>query len=191
MPLAVPDELAQRIPRGPGNREITAADPFAAMACDAVDAIIGIADAMGWRIGRVAIDAPAVAPASGVRSCEQALGRAGLSVYRTPVAAAWTDIRAMGATHLAAGGRMTKLPHARRIWMLYGFALFAGLRTRLQAEVIEVYPYAIVHALLGPCAHKTTEAGYQRQLAAVAARTGWDRRCVGAVPASVGCRQPA
>jgi hypothetical protein len=58
--------------------------------------------------------------------------------------------------------------------MRFGFELFAQLRSRLRAEVIEVYPFAIVRALLPACAHKSTEQGYRDQLEAVAARTGWE-----------------
>jgi hypothetical protein len=58
--------------------------------------------------------------------------------------------------------------------MLFGFELFARLRVDLRVEVIEVYPYAIVRALLPACEHKTTEKGYRHQLIAVAARTGWE-----------------
>jgi hypothetical protein len=58
--------------------------------------------------------------------------------------------------------------------MLYGFELFARLRGDLRVEVIEVYPFAIVRALLPACEHKTTEKGYRDQLIAVAARAGWE-----------------
>jgi hypothetical protein len=58
--------------------------------------------------------------------------------------------------------------------MLFGFELFAALRLELQAEVMEVYPFAIVRALLPSCAHKSTPEGYRDQLAAIAARTGWE-----------------
>lgn len=58
--------------------------------------------------------------------------------------------------------------------MLFGFELFASLRNGLQAEIMEVYPFAIVRALVPTCEHKSTEQGYQDQLVAVAARTGWE-----------------
>jgi Protein of unknown function (DUF429) len=73
------------------------------------------------------------------------------------------------------GGKAANLPNANKIWMLFGFELFAALRSGLKAEVIEVYPAAIVRfALLPACEHKSTEKGYQSQLDAVAARTGWE-----------------
>jgi hypothetical protein len=40
--------------------------------------------------------------------------------------------------------------------MLFGFELFACLRSGLGAEVIEVYPFAIVRTLLPKYEHKTT-----------------------------------
>ena len=58
--------------------------------------------------------------------------------------------------------------------MLYGFQLFARIRSCLETEVIEVYPAAIVRALRRQCEHKSTERGYHDQLMAVAGRTGWD-----------------
>jgi hypothetical protein len=57
--------------------------------------------------------------------------------------------------------------------MLFGFELFSALRSGPGAEVIEVYPFAIVRALLPSCKHKSTEKGYRDQLTAVADRTGW------------------
>jgi predicted nuclease with RNAse H fold len=57
--------------------------------------------------------------------------------------------------------------------MLYGFEIFKALRARCTSEVIEVYPYAIVHALLRKCPHKSTPDGYRRQVEALANETGW------------------
>jgi hypothetical protein len=58
--------------------------------------------------------------------------------------------------------------------MLYRFELFASLRNGLAVKVIEVYPFAIIRALLSACEHPSTEQGYRDQLAGVAARTGWE-----------------
>jgi hypothetical protein len=76
----------------------------------------------------------------------------------------------------ASGGSAATLPHVNKIWMLFGFELFAYLKSGLRAEVIEVYPFAIVRALLPTCELKSTEQGYRNQLDAVAARTGWTLR---------------
>jgi hypothetical protein len=138
-----------------------------------VSAIRRIEIEMGWRIERIAVDAPAAPPTDRSRASEDELGRLGLSSFRTPASGAWAGIRQQCADHIGKGGMPANLPHANKIWMLFGFELFACLRSELKAEVIEVYPFAIVRELLPACEHKSTEAGYQNQLAAVAARTGW------------------
>ena len=63
-------------------------------------------------------------------------------------------------------------PACDKIWMLFGFELFLALKGGLTAEIIEVYPFAIVRALTRTREHKSTEQGYRDQLAAVAGRTG-------------------
>jgi hypothetical protein len=174
MPLTIPKHLTTLIPRGVGNKEITAALPFQDAARGVVSTISRIAAEMGWQIERIAVDAPAAPPATSSRASENELAHLSLSSFRTPPTSAWVGIREQCANHLARGGSSATLPHANKIWMLFGFELFARLRGDLGAEVIEVYPFAIVRALLPACEHKTTEKGYRDQLAAVAARTGWD-----------------
>jgi predicted nuclease with RNAse H fold len=173
MPLTIPKHLAAAIPRGVGNEEITAVAPFRGAALGVVRAISQILGERRWHVERIAVDAPAAPPAAGSRASESELGRLGLSSFRTPTASAWTSIRQMCVDHLDSGGSASTLPHANKIWMLFGFELFASLKDGLAAEVIEVYPFAIVRALLPACQHKTTEQGYRDQLNAVAARTGW------------------
>jgi hypothetical protein len=172
IPLMIPKHLAELIPRGVGNREITAAAPFEETACGVVNAIDRIAIEMGWQIKRIALDAPAAAPETGARTSENELGRRGLSSFRTPPAPAWAGIREKCAKHLRDGGNAAELPYANKIWMLFGFELFTCLKS--SAEIIEVYPFAIVRALLPACEHKSTEEGYRDQLNAVSARTGWE-----------------
>ncbi len=176
MPLAIPGLLARHIPRGLGNKEIVAAEPFREATRGVVSAIVHIANQMAWNVERIAVDAPAAPPGSGSRASENELGRLGLSSFRTPAVPNWKTIREKCADHLSCGGSVATLPHANKIWMLFGFELFARLRSELGAEVIEVYPFAIIRKLLPACAHKTTETGYRDQLAAVAARTGWEAR---------------
>jgi hypothetical protein len=173
MPLTIPKRLARLIPRGAGNREIIATTPFDESAHGVVNAIGRILDEMEWKVERIAVDAPAAPPAEGSRASEKELGRLGLSSFRTPEVSAWAGIREMCINHLSLGGTTATLPHANKIWMLFGFKLFALLRDSLRADVIEVYPFAIVRALLPACEHKSTEKGYRDQLSAVAARTGW------------------
>jgi hypothetical protein len=162
------------IPRGTGNREIAAAQPFKKVAQGVQSTIKRIVDEMGWKVERVALDAPAAPPGTGSRVSENELGRVGLSSFRTPTVSAWANIRATCIDHLSSGRAASTLPYANKIWMLYGFELFASLRSGLMVEVIEVYPFAIVRALLPTCEHKSTEQGYRNQLVAIAARTGWE-----------------
>jgi predicted nuclease with RNAse H fold len=169
----IPKHLAESIPRGVGNREITADAPFQETAFGVVNAIDRIAIDMGWQIKRIALDAPAAAPEAGARTSENELGRLGLSSFRTPPVPAWAGIREKCTKHLRDGGNAAKLPYANKIWMLFGFELFTCLKRAFEAEVIEVYPFAIVRALLPACEHKSTEEGYRDQLIAVSARAGW------------------
>ena len=173
-PLKIPEHLLRLIPRGKGNREVTEVAPFRDAARGVARAIGQIAREMGWRIERIAVDAPAAPPNAGARASEDQLGRCGLSSFRTPAAPAWAGIRETCIRHLDANGVLARLPYANKIWMLFGFELFAALREEVATEVIEVYPFAIVRALLPACEHKSTEQGYRDQLAAVAFRTGWD-----------------
>jgi hypothetical protein len=170
MPLALPKQLAGLIPRGVGNREIAAVSPFQEAARGVASALTSIVREMGWNVERIAVDAPAAPPDTGTRASESELG---LSSFRTPATSAWTGIRENCANHLELGGTAATLPHANMIWMLFGFELFACLKSSFTAEVIEVYPFAIIRALLPACEHKSTEQGYRDQLVAVAARTGW------------------
>ena len=173
MPLRVPNHLSAAIPRGVGNRAITSASPFREAAGGVVKAIRRVLDDMDWRVERIAIDAPAAPPFAAPRASESELGHLGLSSLRTPAASDWAGIREKCLCHLDSGGSAATFPHANKIWMLFGFELFAQIRNRFCAEVIEVYPFAIVRALLPACQHKSTDQGYRDQLAAVAARTGW------------------
>jgi hypothetical protein len=140
MPLIVPKRLAALIPRGVGNREISEQTPFEDAASGVVRSINHIADEMGWRIKRIAVDAPAAPPATGSRASEVELGSCGLSSFRTPPTSAWAGIIERCKDHLRAGRTAATLPYANKIWMLFGFKLFEHLKAGLNAEVIEVYP---------------------------------------------------
>ena len=174
MPLTIPKNLAGLIPRGVGNKEVTASAPFRESARSVVSALNRIMGEMEWKVERIAVDAPAAPPTIGARASEDALGRQGLSSFRTPEISAWPKIREKCVNHLESGGAAANLPYANKIWMLFGFELFSKLRSELGAEVIEVYPFAIVRALLPACEHKTTERGYRDQLSAIATLTGWE-----------------
>ena len=152
-PMMIPKNLAATIPRGVGNKEIAAGTPFLESAHGVASALKSIASHMGWQVVRVAVDAPAAPPETGSRLSENERGQRGLSSFRTPTTAAWLGIREKCIEHLNGGGGAATLPHATKIWMLFGFELLAALRQRLEAEIVEVYPFAIVRALLPTCLH--------------------------------------
>lgn len=114
-PLSIPKVLMGKITRGAGNREVTAEAPFRKSAQDVASALKLIAKEMGWRIERLAVDAPAAPPVMGSRLSENELGRAGLSSFRTPAKADWLGIREKCINHLRGGGRPATLPYANMI----------------------------------------------------------------------------
>ena len=132
MPLAIPKHLGAAIPRGVGNREITAVAPFQEAALGVAGSINRVAVEMGWHVERAAVDAPAAPPAANSRASEDELGRLGLSSFRTPAASAWDGIKQKCVEHLGSGGSTATLPHANKIWMLFGFELFSSLRAGLR-----------------------------------------------------------
>jgi predicted nuclease with RNAse H fold len=168
-PLELVPECKRTFPGGLGNGEILRDRPFEQAAEAFSDSLGSLAQDRGFVIARVAIDAPAAPPASGERSAEKTLRQLKLSCFQTPDRGRWLEIRQVCRTHT---GKLSRMPHANKVWMLYGFELFRALREH-GFEVIEVYPYAIVRALLPQCEHKTTPEGYRSQLTAVAAATRW------------------
>ena len=126
-PLKIPKPLANLIPRGVGNREVSKKAPFAEAAKSVVDAISHIAAEMRWSIKCIAIDAPAAPPNHCPRVSECELASKGLSVFQTPARDAWLTICENGIAHLLSNKSAVTLPCANKIWMLYGFELFTGL----------------------------------------------------------------
>jgi hypothetical protein len=121
MPLTVPRELAALIPRGVGNKEVFTTIPFQDSARCVAQAIAHILNEIGWHVERIAVDAPAAPPDSGSRESEIEMGSCGLSSFRTPAASAWPGILQQCHDHRGRGGTSAALPHANKIWMLYGF----------------------------------------------------------------------
>lgn len=173
----IPLEFRAELPRGPGNIEITKSQPFRGLAKSIAFGFEEVCREKGWHVKRVAIDAPASAPAAGQqRLCEDEMSKRKISFFQTPDVARWDEIKEGCHQHLKLGGLLSKLPHANKIWMLYGFELFSSLRSVGKIQVVEVYPYAIVSELLPGCAHKSTKEGYGNQLSEIASRTGWSSK---------------
>jgi hypothetical protein len=175
-PLAVPVHCARKFPRGKGNVEVREPDPFAADAIALRQAIQQTAEFLGWRIARIAIDAPAVPPRTGMRACEKKLNELRLSVFTTDSIGAWDVILETCRSHLKQGGPLARLPYANKIWMLYGFRIFKELaRLPGSPELIEVYPHSIMQVLIPrDFMHKTITQGFRTQLEAIAEVTGWE-----------------
>ena len=169
-PLELPPEIARALPLGPGNIEVLQDGPFRSAAAMLARTLDRGAKEYNWEITRVALDAPAAPPATGERAAEKALRQRGLSSFQTPDKERWRQIFRICREHLRRRAALSRMPHANKIWMLYGFEIFEVLRA-IGHEVIEVYPYAIVRALLPECPHKRTAEGYRRQLELVAAAT--------------------
>jgi len=93
-----------------------------------------------------------------------------LSYFQTPSWVEFEEIHQQVDKHVSGGGRESYLPHANKLWMLVGFALFKSLRR--QWECLEVFPQAIVHAMSVAGAHKSSQNGYEGQLAAASRNTG-------------------
>ena len=172
-PMAIPTDLLKEFPVGLGNIEIQRNAPYKAAAKLLVSALDRTAKTQGWNLVRIAVDAPAAAPRIGERASEKMLRTLGLSSFRTPDEKGWRQLQQECRRYLVEGKPVSHLPNANKIWMLYGFQIFEAFRAATSSEVLEVYPYAIVRALMPACPHKSTLDGYLRQLNAVAAVTDW------------------
>jgi hypothetical protein len=174
MPLTIPKHLAAAIPRGVGNKEITAAAPFRGAALGVVRAISQILDETGWHVERTAVDAPAAPPAAGSRASESELGRLGLSSFRTPTVSAWTSIRQMCADHLRSGGSAATLPTPTKSGCSSASSSSHPSRAVSRRKSSRCIHSPSFERCYHRAQHKTTEQGYRDQLNAVAARTGWE-----------------
>jgi Protein of unknown function (DUF429) len=172
-PLHLSDARFPKPPVGRGN--VAALDDASnrEFAQDVVDYLRVIERTEAGTIKRIAIDAPrGPAPASGgLRLSEAALGKQGIRFFRTPSASDFVSIRSLCELHLRDGGAISRLPHANKLWMLVGFALFESLCP--QWECLEVFPQAIVCVLDAAQLHKGTPEGFRAQLEAASSQTGW------------------
>jgi hypothetical protein len=143
-----------------------------AYAVEAVAYLRAVEAGFGVTIRRVAVDAPrGPAPPGGRRLSEAGLAARGVPFYPTPDEAGWTRVRGEVRRHVAAGGAAARLPHANRLWMLAGFALFACLEQ--EWECLETFPHAVGVALGAAGQRKLTSGGLNERVSAVARHTGW------------------
>jgi predicted nuclease with RNAse H fold len=173
--LSPPEEFLELVPRGVGNAEVLNKHPFRVVAEQTARAFQCLIERFGWKIGCIAIDAPAAPPFEGKRISEISLREAGLECIWTPDHSKWVERIARSHEYLSSNGPIARLPGANQIWMLYGFELFEALRKIGVEEIIEVFPYSIVRTLLPSCPHKTTSEGYLLQIEAVAKATHYTR----------------
>jgi uncharacterized protein DUF429 len=169
MPLR---DWSTRPPLGEGNLMALETEVEERFAQDTVGYLREIEAHFSVKIQRIAIDAPSDARSADAerRQCELALGAAHISYFETPSWPEFEEINRQIEKHVRSGGRESHLPHANKLWMLVGFALFKILRRHW--ECLEVFPQAIVHAMGVAGAHKSSRKGYEDQLAAAARNTG-------------------
>ena len=162
-----------RPPRGGGNVATLDEAVVSQFARDARAYIARVARDEGLSIVRIGVDAPREyrAEERRRRASDAAMDRAGISCFATPSRSQFEQIRSKVGAHLAAGGAVSRLPHANQLWMLVGFALFRQLATL--AECIEVFPQATARTIGAGQIHKFKAGGVSAQLAAAAKHTGW------------------
>jgi hypothetical protein len=173
MPLPLRSCKGCEPPRGKGNRAALDEAEVTAFASGALRYLRWIEQECEVRIERIGTDAPWRPKTEGAstREAEQALGGEGISYFKTPSQCEFEEIKSMCRTHLGEGRSVATLPHANKLWMLAGFALFEVLAR--EYVCIEVYPQATVRTL-GCCAgSKFTQAGFAEMLAAAGCATGW------------------
>jgi hypothetical protein len=161
------------VPRGAGNAAALDRAWCASFADATAEYLRAVEARCAVRIVRVGIDAPSAPRRAGTarRASEAELARRGISCFATPSAAECARFTAAARTHLACGGALARLPHANRIFMLAGFALFARLRH--DYECLEVYPQGAVAVLGCGALHKSRAEGLAAQRRTMARVTGW------------------
>lgn len=166
-------------PAGSGNVGALNPPKVAAFAVDAKDYLADLEAKLKRKIGAVAIDAPSAPCLKELprRDCERAMDRLGLSCFATPTEAQFEQKCRVSQQHLDAGGAQNRLPNANQLWMLVGFELFRVLESEFRC--MEVYPYAIAHALGVAGYPKSTVEGHKLHLAAAAKATGNDASLLG------------
>jgi uncharacterized protein DUF429 len=172
-PLALRHSALPLAPQLPGNIAVVEPEVRQQLAEATANYLREIQHHFSFEITRIAIDAPSAPRPMGVsvRKAEEALGRAGIRYIHTPDVETFARIPHDVTAHLDKPGARRGLPHANRIWMLFGFELFKVLSA--EWPCIEVYPQATVRCLAGCELHKKKAGAVLEQLKAAAAHTGW------------------
>lgn len=181
VPIELGKDLSSRVPRGHGNKSCIDNECLASFATQVEDYLHLILatikpDELGQCvIRRIAIDAP-MGPSVDAkpRNCEVALGRRGISYFKTPSAVEFNLIRKKAQQHIEEGGAASQIPYANKLWMLAGFELFQQLKR--EWDCIEVYPQATMRVIGAASIHKAQKDGPITQLQALARFTGWRER---------------
>jgi hypothetical protein len=176
-------ELAGIVPpRGGGNVGALDSAIVTSFVHEVVQYLRALEEACGVKIRRVGIDAPSDPRKDGTgrRCAETALDGLRISCITTPSLADFESIRQKALAHVAAGGPVSRIPHANQLWMIVGFELFRQLREIW--ECLEVFPQATVSRIGAGSVHKSKGDGLRVQLEAVARLTGWPQP---ATPASL------
>jgi hypothetical protein len=159
-------------PRGMGNRNALSPDVRRAFCAETRAYLAEVERAFDVRISRVAIDAPRAPAQSGRRQAERAMDRLGISCIATPNREQFARLEVVANQHLLAGGSESRIPGANQIWMLVGFSLFVELQNWYPC--IEVFPNAIVNALVPGVVHKSRADGLTIQTQAIATAAEWN-----------------
>lgn len=175
-PLALRGAAPLLPPTMPGNERILDQSVRQRLAIECVEYLRQLESRFGVRLRRIAIDAPSAPRPDDVplRAAEAALDRAGISYIQTPNVSTFARIPADVDEYVRDRSSRNGLPHANRIWMLFGFDLFRVL-TSAGWECLEVYPQATVRVLGVGIASKKTPQGLREQLAAAAEHTKWPK----------------
>ncbi|MEO7271074.1 MAG: DUF429 domain-containing protein [Vicinamibacterales bacterium] len=173
-PLALRDSTLPLPPSLPGNVAIVDPAVRQRLAEGTAAYLRAIQDHFGLQISTIAIDAPSAPRAMHVpvRRAEASLGLAGISYIHTPDVDTFARIPGDVNAHLENPGARRGLPHANRIWMLFGFELFRVVASE-GWPCIEVYPQATVRCLAGCGLHKKKPGAVLEQLSAASTHTGW------------------
>jgi predicted nuclease with RNAse H fold len=164
-------------PRLPGNLGVLDRQVRRCLAQETVKYLRAVEKCKNMRITRVGIDAPRAPkkPSAVLRACEAELVRLGIGFIKTPDSPTFAGIPGDVSAHLASPGTRKGLPHANRIWMLFGFELFEAL-SKAGWECLEVYPQATARAIGAGERHKSRAGAALHQFRAAAMHTGWPAR---------------